>query len=423
MGHAVSYLLSLILLLAPQNPSLDSSSPRERQAAIEKMAVVGNRDAIPQLVAALKKEPKSDIRAEIVAAFGRIRDRDAVPALAETMRNDLDKNVRSQAIDSLLRIYIPIEDSGALRTIFNRVRSVFLEPDAPVAGPEVQVDTAAKEALSAVMQRDFNDEIRVQALRALNSLRARDQVSALIAALEDPQNREHRSVRIEIVKTLGSLRDPAAGAALERALRDRDTQLVAQAVLAIGLVGHTTARPLLEEMFRTHPSGLVKSRALEALALLRDQGSIPLFESLLAHNNDYYRELSAEGLARLSYAGAKDWRTRFDREKKAGVRNALAYGLAASGDIDYLDDLANALESRQTGQAEVYIFELGKFGGRLNDLHRYLRSSSPKVRAAMARIIGNIGDPSSADQIRPLTDDPSTDVVREAVAALRKLSR
>jgi HEAT repeat protein len=176
-------------------------------------------------------------------------------------------------------------------------------------------------------------------------------------------------------------------------------------------------------MFRTHPSSLVKSRALEALALLRDKGNIPLFESLLTHNNDYYRELSAEGLARLNYTGAKDWRTRFDSEKRANVKNALAYGLAASGDLDYMDDLASALDSRQANQAEVYLYELGTFGGKLNELHRYLRSSNPRVRASVVRIVGNIGNPSSADQIRPLADDPNTEVVREAVAALRKLSR
>src|SRR5206468_11632978 len=97
------------LLLFLQNPSLDSASPKERQAAIDKMAVLGNREAIPQLAAALKKETKSDVRATIVAALGRIRDREAVPVLADAMRNDLDKDVRAQAIDSLLRIYIPIE--------------------------------------------------------------------------------------------------------------------------------------------------------------------------------------------------------------------------------------------------------------------------------------------------------------------------
>src|SRR5215470_5919480 len=144
-------LLMAAALLA-QNPSLDSVSPKERMAAVDKLAIVGNHEAIPQLAEAIKKESKSDVRAEMIAALGRIRDREAVPVLADTMRNDLDKDVRSQAIDSLLRIYIPIEDSGPIRTMFNRVKSVFLQPDAPVVGPEVQVDAAAKDALATTMQ-------------------------------------------------------------------------------------------------------------------------------------------------------------------------------------------------------------------------------------------------------------------------------
>ena len=417
----IQFLIAAAFLL--QNPSLDSVSPKERMDAVDKLAVVGNHEAVPQLAAALKKEPKGDIRAQMIAALGRIGDREAIPILAETMRNDLDKDVRSQAIDSMLRLYIPIEDSGPIRTIFNRVKSAFLQPNAPVVGPEVQVDAVAKEALASVMQKDFNDEVRVQAVRGLASLRAKDQVPVLIEALESPQQREHRSVRVEIVKTLGLLRDPAAGPALERTLRDPDNQVVTEAILSVGLVGQTSARPVLEQMFRTNSSGVIKGKSLEALALLRDRGSIPLFESLLANKDDSYRELSAEGLARLNYEGAKDWRTKFDEEKKPNVRNALAFGLAASGDNDYINNLANSLDTRQSSQVEVYLYELGKFDGKLNELHRYLRSENPKVRAGMARVIGNIGDPSSTDQIRRLTDDPSTEVVREAVAALRKLSR
>src|SRR2546425_13089101 len=211
----IKLLIAAAVLL--QNPSLDSVSPKERMAAVDKMAVIGNREAIPQLAAALKKEPKSDIRAEMVAALGRIRDREAVPVLVDTMRNDLDKDVRSQAIDSLLRLYIPIEDSGPIRTIFNRVKSVLIQPNAPVVGPEVQVDSSVKEALAAAMQKDFSDEVRIESARALGSLKANDQVSALIAALADPQNREHRAVRVEIVRALGTVRDPAAGPALEKA--------------------------------------------------------------------------------------------------------------------------------------------------------------------------------------------------------------
>jgi len=156
---------------------------------------------------------------------------------------------------------------------------------------------------------------------------------------------------------------------------------------------------------------------------MHDKANIPLFESLLlTDKNDYYRELAAEGLARLQY-DAKGWKQVYEQEKKPNVRNALAFGLAAAGDLDYMNDLANGLSGRQAYQVEVYLYELGKYDGKLGELYRYLRSSDPKVRAGIVRIIGNIGDPNSLDQIRPLRDDSNADVVREAVTALRKLSR
>jgi HEAT repeat protein len=415
-------LASGFWLFLPQSPSLDSASPKERQAAVEQMAVLGNRDAIPKLAEVLKKEPRSDVRATIVAAFGRIRDREAIPALADTLKTDLDKDVRSQAIDSLLRLYIPLEDSGQLRTIFNRVKSAFMVPNPPVVGPEVQVDTMTTEALSTAMQKDFNDAVRAEAANALGSLKAKDQVSSMTAALEAPQNREHTNVRLAIIRALGLIRDASAGPALERTLRDPDKEIVEEAVLAVGLVGHTPARGVLEQIFRTERNGAVKNRSLEALALLRDAGSVPLFESLLSSSDDYHRELAAEGLARLKY-DAKGWTTRISQEKKQNVRNALAFGLASSGDLDYVNDLANGLDSRQDYQVEVYLYELGKYEGKMSELYRYLKSTNPKVRAGMARVLGNIGDPAAADQLRPLTDDANVEVVREAVAALRKLSR
>jgi HEAT repeat protein len=416
----MTYLIVALLFL--QNPSLDSLSPKERQAAVEAMATLGNRDAIPQLTEVLKKEPRSDVRATIVAGFGRIRDRAAIPPLADTLKGDLDKDVRSQAIDSLLRLYIPVEDSGPLRTIFNRVKSVFLAPDSPVVGPEVQVDTSAKEALATSIQKDFNDDVRAEAASALGSLKANDQVPTMIAALEDPQNREHNNVRLAIIKALGQIRDPKAGPALERALRDPNKQIVGEAVLGIGLVGHAPARALLEQMFKTERNQTVKNNALESLALLRDPASTPLFESLLDSKEDSQRELAAEGLARSKY-DAHGWSTRILQETKPNVRNALAFGLASSGEINYINDLANSLDSRQAYQVEVYLYELGKFEGKMSNLYPYLKSTNPRVRAGMARVMGNIGDPSSAEQLRPMRDDPDTEVVREAVAALRKLSR
>ena len=87
MGFTMNQLLILTLSFLLQNASLDSPSPKERQAAIEQMAVLGNRDAIPKLAEALKKEPKSDIRAAMVAGLARIQDRDAIPVLADTLKS------------------------------------------------------------------------------------------------------------------------------------------------------------------------------------------------------------------------------------------------------------------------------------------------------------------------------------------------
>jgi len=416
----MTYFLFLFLLF--QNPSLDSASPKERQAAAEQMAVIGNSAAIPQLGAALKKETKSDVRASMIAALGRIRDRTAIPILTDTLRTDLDKDVRLQAIDSLLRLYIPIEDSGPVRTVFNKVKSVFSQPEPPVVGPEVQVDAAAKEALATAMQKDFSDEVRQEAARALGTLKAKDQVPLLIMAFQDPQNHEHSAVRVQIAHSLGVIRDPAAGPAFEKAVNDSDQKVAQEAILGVGLVGYSPARAALEQIFKTDPNRTMKSKALEALSLMRDKGNTQLFESLLNDKNDSYRELAAEGLARLQY-NANGWKQVFGQEKKPNVRNALAFGLAASGDADYMTGLANGLSTRQAYQVEVYLYELAKYDGKLNDLYRYLKSSDPKVRAGVARIIGNIGDPASADQIRPLRDDSNAEVVNEAVNALRKLSR
>src|SRR5688572_2775574 len=116
MPHIVLSALMSILLV--QAPGLDSTNPRDRQAAVEQMAVLGNKAAIPVLADARKKETRSEIRASMVAAFGRIGDRDAIPAIIEALQTDLDKDVRLQAIDSLLRLYIPIQDEGRLQTIF-----------------------------------------------------------------------------------------------------------------------------------------------------------------------------------------------------------------------------------------------------------------------------------------------------------------
>jgi len=243
----------------------------------------------------------------------------------------------------------------------------------------------------------------------------------MVMTLEDPQNQEHKSVRKEIVMSLGVIRDAYAGPAVQKTLRDRDAGIMTESIIAIGLMGYAPARPQLEDIFRTDSRREMKEQSLESLAMLRDPGGKPLFESLLMSPNDFYREKAAEGLARTDYDAAPLVEL-LKMEKKANVRNAMTFALVSSNHDDYINELTNALNSRLSAQAEMYIYELGKYRGKIALLNGYLRSSDPKVRAGMARILGRIGDPSSRAPLDELTKDPNTDVMREAVNALRQMN-
>jgi HEAT repeat protein len=369
----------------------------------------------------LKREPKSDVRVAIVAGLGRIGSKDVIPVLIQSLQTDLDKDVRLQVIESLQQLYIPIDSKGPLRTVFNKVKSAFLAPDRPLVHSSVTVSPVVTGALAESMQKDFNQEVRASAARALGSLQAGDRVAVMIETFEAPQYKDHPEVRVEIVESLGVIRDPAAAPALQKAMRDPDSRISQGAILGLGLVGDKESRPALETIFRTSKSSEAREKSLQAVALMRDPGALPFLEGLLGHESDTYRELAAEGLARISH-DPKIVKSRYETEKKANVRNALAFALAAGDQDNYINDLANALTTRQDYQVEAYLFELGKFEGKLSELHRYLGSASPVVRAKMAYVIGNIGDPVSRPLIEALTKDKDSDVVTEAVIALRKLT-
>ena len=428
MPQFLQFVLALTILT--QAPSLESSSPKERREAIESMTVLGNREAVPVLVEALKNEPRSDIRASIVASLGRIRDRSAIPGLSESLLHDFEKEVRLQALDSLLRLYIPVVDDEGFWTFFDKVKNVFATEDRLLVGANEYVDQTAKEVLAQSLRQDFLPEVRIAAAHGLGSLRAADQVPALITELEGPRNRGSRAwyrkwtgteVRIAIIQTLGVIGSDEAGPALTRLLADEDQDVVKEAVAAVGIIGYRAAFPALSTLFKTHRTSDVRKQALQSMALMREPAAASLFESLLDDSDDSYRELSVEGLARLDY-DASGLEPRMQTEKSANVRLAVAFALVSSERLSYMEDLVAALDTRQDYQAEVYLFELGKYDGKLSEMYPYLRNPKAEIRTKLLRVLGDVGEAEARPYIQPLTEDPNMDVMQEAVSALRKLT-
>jgi HEAT repeat protein len=418
----MTQFLQLILVLAlMQTPALDSASPRERSDAVESMTVLGNRDAVPLLADAYKNERSTEIRTSIVRAFGRIRDQSAIPTLSEALLSDFQSDVRLQAVDSLLRLYIPVADERGFWDFITDVMRVFSEDEQWSVGPNVFVDEATKEVLVEALRNDFDREVRVAAANALGSLNATDQLPALIEELDGPRHREDWEVQIAMIRTMGAIASQDSGPVLTSLIRDEDERVAREAILSVGRTGYRTAFHALSSLFETSDDGDMRDLALESIGLLREPDAVNLFESLLESDEDSYRELSARGLARLDY-DASSFVERFASEDDAEVRLAQAFALVAFGNSLYLQELVDALDSRRDQIAEVYLFELGRYEGRLEEFYPHLRNPDADIRAKLLGVVGRIGSPESRPYIQPLTQDSNTDVAEAAVEALRSLA-
>ena len=188
-------LTAFALTFFAQTPSLDSLSPKERREAIESIAILGNREAVPALVEAYRKEPRNDLRTSIVAALGQIRDRSAIPGLSEALLGDFERDVRLQGIDSLLRLYIPVADDEGFWSFIGRVRNVFSGKERPIVGVKPTSIRLQKRYSSSRSSGISIPKYGSRLPTPWVSLRAVDQLPGLIEQLEGPRNREDRDVR------------------------------------------------------------------------------------------------------------------------------------------------------------------------------------------------------------------------------------
>ncbi len=125
MLQSATLILTALLLQAP-TPSLGQHEPertyrRSRKASRSRVAPRTSRPSPRHS----RRRPKSDVRAAMVAGLGRIGVAEVIPVLTQSLQTDLDKDVRLQVVDSFQRLYIPVDTTGPIETIFNKVKSVF----------------------------------------------------------------------------------------------------------------------------------------------------------------------------------------------------------------------------------------------------------------------------------------------------------
>ena len=134
--------------------------------------------------------------------------------------------------------------------------------------------------------------------------------------------------------------------------------------------------------------------------------------------------MAVEGLARISDDSVlPSFKKDFQREKNPDVGLAYNFGITLLGDRAFIDSIVLALSASggRGERARGYLRELGP--GFSLDLYPYLGDQDAGVRAALATVLAEFGDPSAIDQLTPLLNDPNSDVADSANRAIQRLRR
>ena len=178
-----------------------------------------------------------------------------------------------------------------------------------------------------------------------------------------------------------------------------------------------------------NPDRHERARVVRALGDSQDHaGAVRALEAVLRHDPDHYVRVDAA--VALGQLGGPD-ATALLVEKAAStdesiVRGAALNAIETSRDPSAIPGLINLFRLNR-GQDDV-VAQLGasqallKIGApAVPQLLQALNDSSPKVREAVVRVLGEMGNPEVADRIAALQADPEFGVRWEVERALAKL--
>ena len=223
--------------------NLKSPNARTRLEAATALGKTRRAEAVTPLAAAIRSEPETKVRLEVVRALRDLRDLTAVPALVAAM-SDVDADVREEALGTLVELQADRERQGAV----SKFLQVFSdEYDQPAPAPFTTVDPSVYRAMAQAL-RDEKKEIREEAAFAIGILDGRSASGELVQALQDPEP----AVRGAAATSIGKLGAIGDGQQLIPLLADENTNVRNRVLQAIGSLRVQQAGPALREMFEAN---------------------------------------------------------------------------------------------------------------------------------------------------------------------------
>jgi HEAT repeat protein/beta-lactamase regulating signal transducer with metallopeptidase domain len=354
---------------------------------------------------------------------------------------------------------LAILEPGVPRTRLSRARAaavaaVFAAALIPLTAMTTAAPLAAPTPASPAVQETATPVV-VKSTKPMNTAPL-PAASATIVALGGALSDADADVRLAAVNSLGGLQDPAAIAALAKALHeDTDARVREAAAWALGEIDDNRAVPSLLDALKTERvakvrvkivealheiddasavSGVsgalkdgsveVRRAAVEALGSFGDVAAIPALASMIHDDDVQVRRQVAEALGELEDDAARQPLTTLAQDHDAEVRANAIEGLHHYESMSLVPVFVAALRD-----SNAHVREHAADGlGSIDDLKTAPRAlidalSDPSrdVRRSAASALANIGDEAAVPALKKLVTDTDTDTRREAVDALKEI--
>jgi len=395
---------------------LKSPNAATRAKAARELGKAQDVSALPALAAAAS-DPSDKVRREVVLALAQMHQPEVLDALIKATR-DNSEEISVLAVQSLVGYYtgnVPTAGfSGFLKKNWQRAKGHF-NPDTTRVDPGVYMDPKVIATLDATLKSTSSIRASCEAAKGLGILIARAAVPDLVAAAHSSDE----TLSLESLNALSKIKDRAAGPQLVDLLDSPNKEIKQQASVTVGILRTSQTAPKLQSLYENASDPKTGEKAMEGLAYLGDEASIPVFTKALGSIDKGVRASAAEGLARARDPKVlPDLEKAYAVEKDAEVRLALQFAMTALGKPDNLNDLVNDLSSRTHWDvAEPYLIELARIPGFLPKLYPYFQSPNADVRKRLCTVLMFGGDQTSLDQLDRLSHDPNSDVAAQALQA------
>ena len=407
---------------------LKHPDPDRRRAAATLLGQNKVRRSVPDLMT-LTADPQDQVRLEAVRALVHINDSQSLPSYIR-LTQDSKRAIQEKSIEGIIKIYV-VEEGGFIRDV--QKVAEFVNPfgddyNPTMVEPYVQVSEDAIQALARLLV-DPDSGIRKDAAIALGMLRAR----SVLPTLQDRLAAETDSaVKVELIRALYKIGDPAAGTSILPLIRDPDKKVHDEAIFTLGRLRISEAVPDLHQLYesgieeRKKILGIVpvtgsddlQKKAFEALAHIADPTSYGLFLNALEHEEGFYRRYGSEGLGRIGKTDPVTTIARkYLREKSREVRLAMSFAQFRLGRDEHLVELVDSLKGGDQGFD--YLLELKTQEMRL--LEPFIRSEKGPIQARLLDIVGLRGDASALPLVEEMTEHKRAEVVSAANLALRRI--